>query len=63
MQTYINHQQAELDKYISVAGMLRGYLRHISEHEVTYTKDTERLFHIVNEALAKTETIIYPEKK
>jgi hypothetical protein len=63
METYINNQQAELDKYVNVAGMLRGYMRHLSEHEGTYTKDPERIFMLINEALAKTESIIYPDKK
>ena len=63
MQNYINNQQAELDKYVNVAGMLRGYMRHLSEHEGTYTKDPERIFMLINEALAKTESIIYPDKK
>jgi hypothetical protein len=63
MQNYINNQQTELDKYVNVAGMLRGYMRHLSEHEETYTKDPERIFMLINEALAKTESIIYPDKK
>jgi hypothetical protein len=63
MQTYINNQQAELDKYVNVAGMLRGYMRHLAEHEQSYTKDPERIFMLINEALAKTESIIYPDKK
>jgi hypothetical protein len=63
MQNYINNQQTELDKYVNVAGMLRGYMRHLAEHEQSYTKDPERIFMLINEALVKTETIIYPDKK